>query len=480
MLYGLKNVFYDIVQKYNVAIGEVLLMGVKNMTTGVLHKVILKFAVPIFIGIFFQQFYTIADAAIIGHILGVEAFAGVGSVNGMVFLVMNGCLGLGAGLSIMPAQSFGARNEAAFRQYAAGGIILCLLISVMLTAVGIIYIEDILLAMQTPISILSYAYDYILWIILGVPVTLLFNYASSMMRAVGDSCTPTLVLIKTALLNILLDIIFMGKLHMGVEGAALATIMTQILAVMMCLRIIGKNLPWMVPSKTEFRTGFHVLIPLLVTAIPMGVQSSVIALGIIVLQVAVNGMGATVIAGVTAADKLYGIVACPIDSIAQSMAAFAAQHTGAGKIDRLHAGVKTALKLCLIAWLFLTGISFFGGSSLVSLFVDSGEKNVIFFGHWLLFSNVVGFCFLAFQETLSYTVQGMGYSRFALLAGLLETVGRSAAAILLTAKFGFAGICLAVPLAWVLADFLLIPLYACCRQRLIDKGSYAINFKQCP
>ena len=440
------------------------------MTSGSPAKLIFGFAIPMFLGLLFQQFYSMVDTLIVGKFLGVNPLAGVGSTSSLNFMVLGFCMGVCNGFAIPVAQMFGAKEEHRLRKYVTNGAWLCIGLSVVLTLIVVLACRTILTVMDTPEEIFEYAYIYIVIVFAGIPCTFLYNILAGIIRSLGDSKTPVLFLAIASAINIGLDLIFVLLFGMGVEGPAIATVLAQGISGIICLFYMYRKFPVLHASRDEWKPELHYMGKLCFIGIPMGLQYSVTAIGSLVLQTAVNGLGAMVVAGVTAAQKINMFISCPIESLGQTMAPYAGQNMGAGKIDRIGKGLKSAV---LMGWgvsiiCFLIAVLF--GKQLTLLFVDADETEIIAYSYQFLLFCIGGYCLLTLVNTVRFTIQGMGFSIFAILSGIMEMIARTLAALVVARKLGYIGICLAHPMAWLFADVFLIPAFFWCRKKVAKQG----------
>ena len=440
------------------------------MTSGSPAKLIFGFAIPMFLGLLFQQFYSMVDTLIVGKFLGVNPLAGVGSTSSLNFMVLGFCMGVCNGFAIPVAQMFGAKEEHRLRRYVTNGAWLCIVFSIVMTLVVVAVCRPVLVLMQTPEEIFEYAYVYIVIVFWGIPCTFLYNILAAIIRSLGDSKTPVIFLAISSGINIVLDLVFVLAFDMGVEGPAIATVLAQGISGIICLCYMYRNFPVLHASRDEWKPELHYMGKLCFIGIPMGLQYSITAIGSLVLQTAVNGLGAMVVAGVTAAQKINMFISCPIESLGQTMAPYAGQNMGAGKIDRIGKGLKSAV---LMGWgvsiiCFLIAVLF--GKQLTLLFVDAGETEIIAYSYQFLLFCIGGYCLLTLVNTVRFTIQGMGFSVFAILSGIMEMIARILAATVVVQMIGFAGTCLAHPMAWLFADVFLIPAFFWCRKKVAKQG----------
>ena len=440
------------------------------MTSGSPAKLIFGFAIPMFLGLLFQQFYSMVDTLIVGKFLGVNPLAGVGSTTSLNFMVLGFCMGVCNGFAIPVAQMFGAKEEHRLRKYVTNGAWLCIVFSIVMTLVVVAVCRPVLVLMQTPEEIFEYAYVYIVIVFWGIPCTFLYNILAAIIRSLGDSKTPVIFLAISSGINIVLDLVFVLVFDMGVEGPAIATVLAQGISGIICLWYMYRKFPVLHASRDEWKPELHYMGKLCYIVVPMGLQYSVTAVGTLVLLAAVNGLGAAVVAGVTAAQKINMFISCPIESLGQTMAPYAGQNMGAGKIDRIGKGLKSAV---LMGWgvsiiCFLIAVLF--GKQLTMLFVDASETTIISYSYQFLLYCTGGYCLLTLVNTVRFTIQGMGFSVFAILSGIMEMIARILAATVVVQMIGFAGTCLAHPMAWLFADVFLIPAFFWCRKKVAKQG----------
>jgi len=296
--------------------------------------------------------------------------------------------------------------------------------------------------------------------------------SAAIMRSLGDSKTPVVFLIISSVLNILLDLLFIVIFHMNVEGAALATVIAQGVSGVISTIFLLKQFEILKFEKEELTIDKDSLIRLSAVGIPMGLQFSITAIGTIILQAAVNSFGAITVAGVTAAQKIQMFATCPLEALGPTMATFTGQNLGAGKLSRIGQGLKvsTLIGFGCSAGLFI--ILFFFTGDLSLLFLNPTDTEAINSAYRFLLIAASGFPLLTCILTFRFTIQGMGYSAFAMIAGVLEMIARSIVAFTLPQILGFTGVCLAHIAAWILADLFLIPAYFWCRNHLYKTMNY--------
>ena len=387
----------------------------KDMTSGSPAKLIFGFAIPMFLGLLFQQFYSMVDTLIVGKFLGVNPLAGVGSTTSLNFMVLGFCMGVCNGFAIPVAQMFGAREEGRLRRYVTNGAWLCIVFSVVMTLVVVAVCRPVLVLMQTPEEIFEYAYVYIVIVFWGIPCTFLYNILAAIIRSLGDSKTPVVFLAVSSGINIVLDLGFVLAFDMGVEGPAIATVLAQGISGIVCLWYMYRKFPVLHASREEWRPELSYMGKLCYIGVPMGLQYSVTAIGTLVLQAAVNGLGAAVVAGVTAGQKINAFIQCPLEALGQTMAPYAGQNMGAEKYDRIGKGLKSAVGMGFVVSVLCFVLAIFFGKQLTTLFVDASETTIISYSYQFLLYCTGGYCLLTLVNTVRFTIQGMGFSVFAIL-----------------------------------------------------------------
>lgn len=431
----------------------------KDMTQGHPGRLILGFAVPLLFGNLFQQFYNLMDTLIVGKFLGVTQLAAVGATGSVNFLIIGFCTGICSGFAIPISQKFGAKDESGMRRYIANSVWVSAAFTAVLTVLTVALCRTILVWMKTPADIIDDSYAYIVVIFAGIPVTILYNLTSAIIRSMGDSKTPVIFLVLAALLNIVLDLFCILALHMGVAGAAVATVISQAVSGVCCLVYMRKKYGILRMSREELRFSPRMAGRLIVMGVPMGLQYSVTAIGSVVLQSAVNALGSMAVASVTAAGKISMFFCCPFDALGATMATFAGQNAGAGKPDRIRRGLRAGNLFGIVyaaaAFAFLAA----AGGSVALLFVDSSETEILKNVQMMLTANGAFYIALVFVNNVRFLIQGIGYSGLAIFSGASEMVARAVAGFLLVPVFGFSAVCFANPLAWVMADLFLIPAY---------------------
>lgn len=438
----------------------------KDLTVGSPMKLILGFAFPMFLGLLFQQFYSLVDTMIVGKYLGVDPFAGVGSTGSLNFIVIGFCMGLCSGFSVPISQSFGAKDFPLLRKMVTNSVWLCIFFSVVITTLMLLFCRPVLTWMNTPENIFEYAYIYIFIIFAGIPCTILYNMTAAILRALGDSKSPIIFLAISSAINIGLDLLLIIVFRMGVDGAALATVVSQGVSGVISIIYIKKKFDILAMEKGDWKLERHLAGKLTGVGIPMGLQYSITGIGSVILQTAVNGLGSIYVASMTAGSKINIFLACPFDALGQTMAPYAGQNIGARKLDRVGKGLRAACIIgFIVSGLMVIVVKLFG-DQLTMLFLD--EKDPVIMQNSTQFLIIVSafYCLLTLVNTVRFTIQGMGFSSLAIIAGVMEMIARGIAGMLLVPAFGYLGACYSSPLAWLLADAFLIPAFFLCKRKV--------------
>ncbi len=421
----------------------------QDMTVGSPTKLIIKFAIPLLIGNLFQQLYHISDIIIVGRLIGVNALAAVGASAPIFFVIMFITFGFTAGLTVVTAQHFGAHDEKGIRQSVTHSTIACAVLVTVITALMIVFMRKILTLMNVPTEIMDDAYNFITTLSYGLVVIVAYNLLSGIIRALGDSKTPLYFLIFSTMINILLNLFFIYKLKLGVIGSALGTIIAITISVVCCIFYIIKKFPLLRLSASDWKFDRQLMIKHLNIAVPMSLQFSIIALGLIIIQSVCNSFGPDTIAAFTSALRVEQLATQPLVALGLAIATYSAQNYGAGMIGRIRRGVFTC---SLISLTFSIALSVFVrviGEKMVGVFIENPSPNIIDTANTYLNISTLFYFFLGQIFIFRNALQGMGQSIIPLFAGIIELIMRSFAAIYLAGRLGYVGICYAGPIAWV-------------------------------
>ena len=455
----------------------------RDLTEGRPLKLIVSFALPMLFGVLFQQLYSFVDTAVVGRFLGAERLAAVGATGSVNFLVIGLCLGLCSGFSIPIAQAFGARDEQEVRRCVWHAVMLSTVLSVVFAVLSTVLCRPLLRLMNTPEEILDASAQYIGIIFAAIPCCILYNMAGGILRSLGDSRTPVIFLVIASLINIALDLFLIIVCGMDVAGAAVATAVSQLLSGIGCVIVMIRRFPILHLSREDRRFDPALARKMMETGLPMGLQFSITAIGSVVVQWSVNGLGVNAVAAISGAAKLSMFFACVFDALASTMATYAGQNMGARKLDRIHQGLRCTSVMGIVYCVAAFGVAALFARPLLGLFIDAeAAPEVMAMGSRYLILNAAFYIPLLFVNIVRLSIQGMGFTRVAMLAGLAEMIARTAVALLVVPALGFTGACLANPAAWIMADLFLFPCYfqimRVLRQRLMpDAPENAVSRK---
>ena len=439
--------------------------SVSDMTVGSPLLQITKFALPLILGYILQQMYLVIDAAIVGRWIGVGALAAVGASSSIMFLVMGFCNGACAGFAIPVAQSFGAKDYSKMRLYVANAVRISAVMATVVTLLSLMFCRRILQMVNTPADIFHDAYIFLMLQFAAIPLTFGFNLFSGQIRALGNSRQPFYFLITSAVVNVLLDVVLILGCGLGVAGAGIATWLSQALSVILCLWYIRKRMQLLIPKGDERRFDNKRTSILLNNGVPMGLQFSITGIGIIMLQSVNNALGTTCVAAFTASMRIKYLFTCVFENIGVAMATYCGQNLGARRMDRVTKGVKDAITLMLIYFVFTFALIYPFADWMMRLFVDSGEAEVV--GRAAQFMRIANYFYpaLGLLTILRYSIQGLGFSNLSMLSGVMEMIARCGVSLWLVPALAWTGVCLGDPVAWCMADLFLIPAFLWVQQR---------------
>ena len=421
----------------------------KDMTSGKPIKLIWNFTIPLLIGNLFQQLYNMADTFIVGRTIGVHALASVGSTGSIIFLILGFANGLTAGLAIPLAQRYGAKNYSGVKRSFYVSILISAMVAILLTILSMLFCRQILEIMQTPVEIIDGAYDYLMVIFAGIFSSMAFNLLSNIFRSIGDAKTPLYFLVIACIMNIILDVVFIAGFGMGVEGAGYATVLSQIFSALACILYIWKKIPILRLNSKDFVAESSDVREHVRISFPMAFQSSIIAIGAIIIQITLNQLGATAVAAYTAAQKIDQVAILPMMSFGVTMATFVAQNYGAKKYDRIWRGVRDCIKLSLTFAISVGIILNVFSPIFIRAFVGVGHEEVVELGAIYFITNGTMYSLLSLLFIYRYTLQGVGKTFTPTVAGIMELCMRAFAAVVLSNLYGYTGATMANPLAWL-------------------------------
>ena len=426
-------------------------MNIKtDLLKGSILKAFILFMIPLFISRIFQQLYNTVDTMIVGHYLGDEALAAMGAGSAVYELLIGFALGIGNGLSMVTARSFGTGDRTLLKRSVAGALIIAVCITAGIMALSGIFLMPLLRLLNTPENIIGESYAYISTLTLFVGVMLAYNLCAGMLRAIGNSATPLVFLMISAVLNIFLDILFITQFSMGIRGAAIATVMAQGISAVLCLIYIFIKCRLLIPSHEHFRYDPGLYKELLGQGLSMGFMSAIVSAGTVILQSAINGFGYLVIAGHTAARKLNSFCMMPVSITGMALSTFVSQNRGANQDDRIRKGVFYANMICVFWGVMIMAVLYPGALALIAALSGSEESVVLDIGTWYMWINAPFYAVLGILFNLRYSLQGLGKKLVPLISSIIEFVGKIIFVILVISYTGYFGVIICEPIIWCL------------------------------
>lgn len=430
-------------------------MATKELTSGSPIKLITLFMLPIFLGNIFQQLYNLADALIVGRIIGINALAAVGATSPIIFMIISFIFASTQGFTVITAQKFGAREYDLVKKSLAASIVLSAALTIIVTLISAPFSYQMLAFLRTPADIIHMADTYLFIMLVGIFATVFYNLSSNVIRALGDSKTPLYFLIFASILNVFLDIYFIVNLKMGIVGAGWATVLSQAISTILCLTFMFWKFPILRLKKDDWIVSKDFYMEHLRVGIPMGFQMSVLSIGIIALQFVLNGFGSVAVAAFTTAMRVDQLFTQVYLALGATMAVFAAQNFGAKKLSRIKEGAKASILIAFITSIFsILVLTFFSGD-LVALFMSEVDPEVVRLAEIYLHILMIFFFFLGVLLIFRNILQGMGSVMAPLASGIAELIARTACAFIFGHYFGYVGICTATPAAWAAAALVL-------------------------
>ncbi len=441
---------------------------VRDMTQGSSIRLILSFAVPLFIGNIFQQFYSMVDTMVVGYHLGDTGIAAIGATASLYSLLINFANGLNNGYGIIVTQRFGAHDRKNMKQAIAGMMILDLCICLFLTAATLVFLRTLMNFLNTPASVFDMAYSYIRTICLGIVTTIGYNMFASILRAMGNSRTPLYFLIFSSFLNIVLDILFVAVFRMGITGAAIATVISQAVSAALCGFYVLRNYAEYLPQKEDFRIPGKMLKNLFSTGISMALMSCLVDCGSVIFSRANNLLGETYIAAHAAARKLLMMMIQPQASLSLANSTFVGQNWGAKKFDRIRQTLRKVLLIEVLWGVFAAALIYLFGGALVRFTTGTNDADMIGYAVMSLRIHFAAFPFLGVVFVIRHTLQAMGYKIIPICSSCIELGTKFLAASWLIPQIGFLGTCITEPVTWVIMASFLTFFYVTKQNRITD------------
>ena len=440
----------------------------KNMTSGSPLSLMVGFVIPIFVGNLFQQLYLMSDTLIVSRLLGVEALAAVGSVSPFSYMVVGFAQGLTMGFTAILSQRFGAGDNEGMRKVYAMSTLLSVLISFLLSIVFTFLSRPMLKLVNTPDNILDMAVEYISIIYIFLIFQVLYNLYAGVLRSLGDSKSPLIFMIISAITNIILDIIAIAVFHMGVGGAALATVFSQGLSALLSFIYIKKKFTILTPSKEEKKYDRSLSKVLLKVGLPGAFQYSITAISCILVQASLNNFGSDSVAAYSVANKIENMVTQFYPALGIGISTFAGQNLGAGKLKRVRKGFRVSVYLNIAYSIFALIICQSFASPMSKLFIDSNTSSPVVIEESILYVTTMSLFFipLGFIFIFRTGCQGLGSGKIPMISAIIELVARTCTAFSLPYFFGFLGICYSNAVSWISAGFILPIVYLAFMKKL--------------
>lgn len=434
---------------------------VKDLTHGNPISLLLSFSLPLMLGNIFQQLYTFVDALIVGQKIGAYAMAALGATEWITFIMFGVITGITQGCSVVISKYFGTKEEDNLEKSIYSTYIICIILAICFTIIGQLVVYPALVLLNTPTEILEFSYLYLKILYAGIPVTVFYNMLAAIMRALGNSRQPLNAMVIASICNIILDILFIMVFHMGIAGAAYATVLAQLLASLYCLLFIRRSHMYQLSAANKTLSK-DLLKEQITLGLPMGAQNLITSVGGLVVQATANSFGVLFVTGYAAANKLYALLEIAATSYAQGTLTFTAQNRGIDNIKRIRDGLKSSLFIGVITAVFMSCIMLFAGKWILGLFITESGINAstaIQIGYQFLTILAFGFPLLYSLYIIRACLQGLGNSLFPMLSSFIQIIMRVSCALFLTKIMGHSGIFWGEICAWVGADIFLLLIF---------------------
>lgn len=436
---------------------------VLDMTRGDPFRLVLQFSLPLFCSNLLQQVYNLTDTALAGHLLGSAALAEIGATAALYGLIMNFAFGMNNGLALTVSRCFGAGEQEGIRRAVGWMVTLSAAVSLVLTTVSLLGRGALLQALQVPAEVWDGAAAYLTVILLGIPLTMLYNMEAALLRAVGNSVTPLLFLLFSSVLNVGLDAAFMGPLGMGVRGAAVATVLAQGISAVLGAVYLVRSYPELhfAPAHLK-KSARRAVMNMFWAGMSMGLMSAIYNLGSVALQSSINALGSVYITAQTAARRMAEMYFIPGGALGISVATFSSQNLGAGRRSRIGQSVRAALKIYFVWWLFVLAFTFLLGEPVLRLITGSSDARIISNAMLYLKISVPIIPPMAVLVILRNMLQGIRHTVEPLLASALELIGKVIFAVWLVPVWGYRAVCFCEPTTWIICFvFILLAVWRC-------------------
>ena len=418
------------------------------MLDGPIFSSMVRFAIPVLFSSIFQQLYNTMDTVIVGHTLGETALAAIGSATPVYDLLMGFALGIGNGLSIVTARSYGSKNENTLKKSVAGSLVIGAILTLVLTLLTRVGLLPFLKLLNTPEEILQESYKYSSCITLFMGVTFAYNLGAGILRAVGNSLMPLLFLVVSSILNIFLDIWFITGLGMGVEGAAIATVLSQGVSVVLCILYIMKSAKILIPTRKHFKISREMYTEMMAQGISMGMMNCLVQAGTAILQTGINDLGYLVIAGHTSARKLFSFSLMPFTAMIASVNTFVSQNFGAGNTERIRKSIKAAYLYNAVMTVIIMILVNIFAPHMIRFISGSNEAVIIENGTLYLRVAAPAFFILGVINDTRTALQAIGSKILPILSSIIELIGKILFVSLLVPRFQYLAVIFCEPVIW--------------------------------
>ena len=430
-----------------------------DLMHGPIFRSLVLFMLPILISNLFQQLYNTVDTMIVGNVLGDTALAAIGSCGAIYELLVGFGLGIGNGLAIVAARAYGAQDEDLLKRTVAGSLVIGLVASLTITTAGFFGLRPLLELLDTPAEILEDAYRYIIIIDLGVIVMFAYNLCAGLLRAIGNSVMPLVFLLLSSALNVVLDLWFIAGMGMGVAGAAVATVIAQGVSVVLCILYVMTRVRILIPGRKHLDVGRKLYWDLFSQSISMGLMSSIVSAGSVILQYGINGLGTLTIAGHTAARKLFAFTSMPLIAMANAASTFVSQNYGAGQPERIRKGMREIYLYSLVVMVVTVLLMQVSAEWLVRMVSGSSEALVLENGARYLLCNAPFYAVLGVLLSTRYALQSLGNKVLPLFSSVIELVGKVIFVLVFIPKFQYNAVILCEPIIWFFMTAYLVAVY---------------------
>jgi len=430
-----------------------------DLMHGPIFKSLVLFMLPILVSSLFQQLYNTVDTMIVGNVLGDTALAAIGSCGAIYELLVGFGLGIGNGLAIVAARAYGAQDEDLLKKTVAGSLVIGLIASLVITAAGFFGLRPLLELLDTPAEILEDAYGYIIVIDLGVLVMFAYNLCAGLLRAIGNSVMPLVFLLISSALNVVLDLWFIAGLGMGVKGAAVATVLAQGVSVVLCVLYVAARVRILLPERRHFAVSGKLYWDLFSQSISMGLMSSIVSAGSVVLQYGINGLGTLTIAGHTAARKLFAFTDMPLIAMANAASTFVSQNYGARQPQRIRQGMREVWIYSVVVTVASVLLMNVGAEWMVRLISGSVEPVVLENGARYLRWNAPFYAVLGVLLSTRYALQSLEEKILPLFSSVIELVGKILFVLVFIPRFAYDAVILCEPVVWCFMTLYLVAVY---------------------